>query len=107
MLGFFNTNVMERVHNGMVIRTSYGTGPYRVVAFTENCTCPSFMDAVNLGQDAPPSRPHYHFLCRKIGEHKGFYYVNGYDGNLNSVWGEDRVIVCAEETLFLTMCCGL
>lgn len=42
-----------------------------------------------------------------LGEHKGYYYVNGYDENLNSVWDEDRVIVCAEETLFLTMCCGL
>ena len=98
---------MGRVYNGMVIRTSYGTGPYRIVDFEKDCTCPSFMDAVTFGNDAPPSRPHYHFTCRKVGENKGFYYVNGYDENLNSVWNGDRVIVCAEETLLLTMCCGL
>lgn len=98
---------MGRVHTGMVIRTSYGTGPYRIVDFTKDCTCPSFMDTVNLGKDAPLSRQHYHFLCRKVGEAKDFYHVHGYDENLNSVWNDDRLIVCDEETLFLTMCCGL
>ena len=98
---------MSRVYNGMVIRTSYGTGPYRVVDFEKDCTCPSFMDVLEMGNDAPPSRPHYHLLCRKVGENKGFYHINGYDENLNSVWDNDRVIVCAEETLFLTICLGL
>ena len=55
-----NSTVMGRVYNGMVIRTSYGTGPYRIVDFEEGCTCPSFMDAVTSGSNAPPSRPHYH-----------------------------------------------
>lgn len=88
----------------MVIRTSYGTGPYRVVDFEKDCTCPSFMDAITLGNKAPASKPHYHIVCRKVGESKGFYYLNGYDENLNSVWDNDRLIVCAEETLLLTMC---
>lgn len=94
---------MGRIHNGMVVRTTYGTGPYRIVDFEKDCVCPSFTDAVTLGADAPNSRPHYHIVCRKVGENKGFYYLNGYDENLNSVWGEDRLIVCAEETLLLTM----
>lgn len=91
----------------MIIRTSYGTGPYRVVDFKKNCTCPSFIDELNLGKNAPLSRPHYHFICKQVGENKGFYYVNGYDENLNSVWGNDRVIVCHEETTLLTLLCGL
>lgn len=40
-------------------------------------------------------------------ESKGLYPVNGYEENPTSMWDEGRVIVCAEETLFLTMCCGL
>lgn len=98
---------MARVYEGMIIRTSYGTGPYEIVKFKEGCTCPKFLDTLELRGDAPPSRPHYHFMCHKVGEHKDIYHVNGYDENLNSVWDTDRVIVCAEETLFLTMCCGL
>lgn len=96
---------MRRVYRGMVVRTNYGTGPYRVTSFIENCTCPSFLDTVNLGASAPPSKAHYHIRCKKDNE-RGDYHLNGYDENLNSVWDNDRLIDCAEETLFLTMCCG-
>ena len=95
---------MSRFHKGMVVRTSYGTGPYRVHSFTEGCTCPSFLDTINM-RNPPPSAPHSHIVC-KIDGKSGNYYLNGYDENLNSVWDNDRLIDCEEEALFLTMCCG-
>ena len=95
---------MTRLHKGMVVRTSYNTGPYRIVDIEEfACTCPSFTDAVTLAKNAPPSRPHYHLTCRKVGEKTGFYYLNGYDENLCSVWNNDYLIVCSEETTILTL----
>lgn len=97
---------MSRLYKGMVIRTSYNSGSYVVIDYTEDCTCPSFMDSITLLDKAPKSRPHYHLTCIKYGE-CGHYYLNGYDENLNSVWGNDRLIDCAEETLFLTLCCSL
>ena len=97
---------MGRVYRGMVVRTSYNTGPYVVTDFTEGCTCPTFLDSLELGDKAPPSKPHYHIVCRGNGE-RGNSYLNGYDENLNSVWNKDRLIVCAEETLLLTLVCNL
>lgn len=91
----------------MVVRTSYGTGPYRIVGFEKDCICPSLMDSLTLMDKAPKSKPHYHLTCEKVGEKTGFHYLNGYDENLISVWNEDKLIVCSEETLFLTMCCNL
>lgn len=86
----------------MVVRTSYGTGPYRVVDFTKD-TCPSFLDSVTLFDKAPCSKPHYHLVCRKLGEYSGFYYLNGYDESLQSVWSSDYLIDCASETSLLTL----
>lgn len=98
---------MGRIFNGMVVRTNYGSGPYEVERFIEGCTCPSFIDTLEFGANAPLSKPHYHIVCRKPLHHReGLFHLNGYDENLNSVWDNDRLINCEEETLFLTMCCG-
>lgn len=101
---------MGRYHIGMVVRTSYGTGPYEITGVIGNCTCPSFLDVLEYGsrrETPPPSKPHFHLTCKGLGD-KQSKYLNGYDENGNSVYsGNDRIIVCAEETLFLTMCCGL
>lgn len=51
-----------RIQEGMVVRTSYGTGPYRILDVVQHCTCPSFMDAVTLLDKAPASRPHTHIV---------------------------------------------
>ena len=101
---------MGRFNIGMVVRTSYGTGPYEITEVTDNCTCPSFLDTLNYGsrmETPPPSRPHCHIVCKRLGEKRDKYYLNGYDENGNCVWMDDRLIVCSEETMFLTMCCGL
>lgn len=102
---------MGRYYNGMVVRTSYGTGPYEITGVIGGCTCPSFLDHLEYGsrrETPPPSKTHFHLTCRGLGDKQDKYYLNGYDENGNSVYSDnDRIIVCAEETLFLTMCCGL
>lgn len=102
---------MARFYNGMVVRTSYGTGPYEITGVVDNCTCPSFLDMLKCSSQMwPPthSEPHCHLTCRSLENKRGEYYLNGYDENGNSVYSNnDRIIVCAEETLFLAMCCGL
>lgn len=102
---------MDRYYSGMVVRTSYGTGPYEITGVTGNCTCPSFLDSLEYssrGETPPPSKPHFHLTCRCLGDKRSEYYLNGYDENGNSAYSDnDRIIVCAEETLFLTMCCNL
>lgn len=98
---------MGRIKKGMILRTSYGTGPYRVIEVTKGCTCPSFTDAVTLLGDAPPSKPHVHCMCRKVGERTGFYWLNGYDENtLQSVWSKDYLIP-PDDGLLLTIICML
>lgn len=97
---------MDRIKKGMILRTSYGTGPYRVIELTKGCTCPSFTDAITLLGDAPPSKPHVHCSCRLVGERTGFYWLNGYDENtLRSVWSEDYLI--PNEPDLLTIICTL
>ena len=95
-----------RLRVGMRVRTNYGTGPYRITHVSEECTCPSFLDSLELGNNAPKSKPHYHLACKKDGLRDKFY-LNGYDENLNSVWNNDRLIVCEEETMLLTLLCSL
>lgn len=99
----FNLIIMGRFHVGMVVRTNYGTGPYKITKVTEGCTCPRFVDSINLGDEAPNSAEHCHLTCTDI-QGKGPFWLNGYDDNGNSVWSTDRIIVCAEETTLLTMC---
>lgn len=102
---------MSRFYKGMVIHTSYGSGPYIISKVTDNCTCPSFLDSLNLRESAPKSRPHCHLTCKGTGHtynNKGTFWLNGYDENGVNVWRpDDRIIVDAEETLLLTMVCGM
>lgn len=102
---------MSRYYNGMVVRTSYSTRPYEITGVIGNCTCPSFLDILEYGsrrETPPPSKPHFHLTCRGLDDKQSKYYLNGYDENGNNVHSnKDRIIVCAEETLFLAMCCGL
>lgn len=77
---------------GDIVRTSYGTGPYRVDEIIRGCTCPKFTDELRLGDDAPPSAPHIHLLLadlRRGREHDGPSMLAGYDEDtLKSVWGD-------------------
>lgn len=96
---------MGRLHVGMIVRTSYGTGPYRITDVVENCNCPKFLDELEFGDKAPKSKPHYHLVCKRLDNSRDSFHLNGYDENLLSVWGNDRLIDCSEETTLL--CVGL
>lgn len=101
---------MTRFIKGMIIRTNYNTYPYVIEDVSGECTCPSFLDTLNYDSkrlEPPKSNPHCHMECHKVGDKHDKGYLGGYDENGNSVWCSDRIIVCCEETLFLTMCCGL
>lgn len=92
-----------RINVGTIVRTSYNTGPYVVIDITKGCTCSSFMDSINM-KNPPNSRPHYHLVCRSLDKtDRSRYYLNGYDENLNSVWNNDRLIICEEETTMLNL----
>lgn len=97
---------MGRIQKGMLVKTSYNSGPYIVESVEGNCDCPSFLDSLEFSEAAPRSKPHTHIRCNRLGGNKKeFYYLNGYDENLNCVWNSDRLILLHEETLLL--CFGL
>ena len=79
---------------GEVVRTSYGTGPYRVVRATGPNTSPSFLDSIN-GIDRP-SEPHFNLVCHDInslpGRKSRESYLNGYRLDGTSVWSDDFLI---------------
>lgn len=79
-----------KIEIGDIVRTSYGTGPYRVVEIERDCTCPSYFEELEyMGRPgAKPSPPHIHLTLVNadvpIGSEpkqpgaKGFYWLNGY-----------------------------
>jgi hypothetical protein len=90
---------------GDVVRTNYGTGPYRVVEVITGCTCPSFDEEINrpMGK-ARPSREHFHLVLvdadAPIGAERNEYnlrWLNGYeetpDRRFVSVWSLDELFV--------------
>ena len=90
----------------MIVRTSYGTGPYVITKVSGPYTDPSFVASLN--GDNTPSKPHYCFVCKDVGNPRSHEsYLNGYDENCNNVWRSDRLIVCSEETTMLALVASL
>jgi len=95
-------NAVSTIKVGDIIRTNYNTGPYQVVDVKGPFTEPSYQDALNMGEDAPKSPPHFSYTCIKPGTKKRgeFFYLNGYDGVTHkNVWREDRIITQEEDQL--------
>ncbi|HSH28963.1 MAG TPA: hypothetical protein VK971_03560 [Thiohalobacter sp.] len=86
--------IPDALRPGRTVSTSYGSGPYRIVEVSGPCTCPSYMDTLELGEAAPPSAPHFHLTCRRADgcKPKGPYYLNGYRADGTCVWSQDRLI---------------
>jgi hypothetical protein len=70
---------------GDIVRTSYNTGPYRVTSVEGGCCCPSYLDDLNMRDQAPASLPHMHIVCvmasDPIGAEKNEkrrHHLNGY-----------------------------
>jgi hypothetical protein len=91
---------------GDIVRTSYNTGPYRVVKIDRGCCCPSyFEDMEYMGRPgAKPSEPHIHmtlvktdFPTHRKPSEADCYWINGYawkGGRWRSVWNSrDYLIV--------------
>lgn len=92
---------MSRFQEGLIVRTSYNTGPYVITKVHGPMTSPKFVDTLN--GITTPSKPHFCLTVRPVGaKSSSDYYLNGYDENGNSVWNSDRLIFCDEETMLLS-----
>lgn len=90
---------------GDIVRTSYGTGPYRVVEVycpDGGCVCPAPLDEINM-RKPPASEPHFHVTLVKASfpidrnpRESECYWLNGYTergGRYISVWSKDEIFV--------------
>lgn len=86
---------MTRLEPGMIIATSYETGPYRILDIQRGCTCPEYVSSLE-GDDAP-SQEHIHLTLEHIQQKPGKrnrYWLNGYDEEtLKCVWNTNRIII--------------
>jgi hypothetical protein len=94
----------EFVPLGSIVKTSYNTGPFRVVKILGPSTEPSYHDWLDFGEDGPPSRPHYNLLCVKADDPPGtkaHSYLNGYElreGRILSVWMDHEIFMIGQAT---------
>jgi hypothetical protein len=89
---------------GDIVKTSYNTGPYRILHISGPHTNPSYVDSLNLRDKAPPSKPHYNMVV--VPEHivigkerpNDYCYLNGYEPTADSatwrsVWSDDELYI--------------
>ena len=70
---------MMKLRMGDMVKTNYGTGPYRIRYIKRNCTCPDYLDDINAGcGKAPPRKPHIHLTCTNP-DGNGSFWLGGYD----------------------------
>lgn len=92
------------LHEGMYVRTSYNTGPYRITHITRGCTCPKHLDEINNHGNAQPSAPHTHIMAKRPSDtpRHHTYHLNGFDEEtLCSVWSSDRLYVVSQREIDL------
>ena len=82
---------------GEIVRTSYRTGPMRIVQAQGPCTDPSYLDQINgMGKPLAPSEPHFNLVCEFVfaapGRKPAVGYLNGYRLDGTSVWCDDFLI---------------
>jgi hypothetical protein len=63
----------ERLEVGMLIRTNY-SGPYRILEIKRGCTCPSYLDTMNMA--TPPSSPEHIHLVLTNPDGSDKYWLN-------------------------------
>lgn len=84
---------------GQILRTNYGTGPYRVERITRGCTCKAPLDFNDEGPDMPA---HVHLVVRGTEDEQPhnrgeIFHLGWYDEEtLKSVVSpkRDRLILC-------------
>lgn len=70
---------IRRLECGMIIRTNFGAGPFRITEIKRGCTC-----RWNYAGKGPGDPPHVHLTLewagpRADGYHYKPYYLGGYD----------------------------
>lgn len=65
-----------RLEKGMLIKTNY-SGPYRIIDIERGCTCPDYLDEIEM-DDPPPQPPHIHLTLSKP-DGSGRFWLNGWD----------------------------
>lgn len=91
---------MNRLEIGMVVKTSYGTGPYRIDAIHRKCTC-----CIDFIDDVDSLPEHVHLECSYAGTDRnqdgGDYGLGFYDEQtLRSVRSDDYLeIVPSDEPI--------
>lgn len=79
----------QRLEIGQRIRTSYGTGPYRITSIVRGCTC---KDPLDFFDEGPDLAPHIHLMLKDADEKDA--WVGFYDEEtLKSVRCDDTIIV--------------
>lgn len=71
---------MVKLQPGMLIKTNY-SGPYRIISVSRGCTCPNYVDSINM-EDPPDQPPHIHIVCTDPegkSRSDNYSYLNGYD----------------------------
>ena len=86
-----------RLEVGDIVKTNYGTGPYDISHILRDCTCPKYLDSIEM-ENPPASKPHIHLTCRDPENPRRLYWLNGYDERtLKSVWSpDDCLIYCGQ-----------
>ena len=86
-----------RLEIGMLIKTSYSTGPYRIIGIKRGCTCSSYLDSINMKE--PPLRSeHIHLSLCNPEKKRDRYWLSGYDEeSLASVDSEDYLILLPQD----------
>lgn len=94
-----------RIEPGMLIKTNYN-GPYRIKHALRDCTCPLFLDVINM-DDPPARKPHIRLTCTRP-DGTGKFLLNGWDEeklqSLEKTWcGEksnldyDKIVVLKQD----------
>ena len=73
---------------GMIVKTSYGTGPYKIKSILRACTCPLALEKLNNPMSAAQTQPHIHLVCEWAdGRTKGEFYLNQFDEQtMTAIW---------------------
>jgi hypothetical protein len=66
-----------KLAQGMLIKTNYNTGPYRIKKIKRDCTCAHFLAEINMN-NPPPLPPHLHLTVTNP-DGSGEFYLNYYD----------------------------
>lgn len=74
---------------GRVVRTSYGTGPFKISRIFGPCTCLGYVGTIN--GDEGESDQHYHMTAEKPDRPREPYALNGYRDDGTNVWSRDQL----------------